>query len=219
MLLTATDEETGEGMSDQQLRDEVMTIFLAGHDTTAIALSWTWYLLSMHPDVARRLRAEVNTAVGDRPPTVADLPKLRYAEMVIQEAMRLYPPAWVMTRMPAADDAVGGYRIPARSVVFLSQYVTHRHPDFWEDPESFDPERFAPEAAAGRPRYAYFPFGGGPRQCIGNNFAMMEAQLILAMVVQAYRLDLVPGHPIAMQPLITLRPRHGILVRLVEHGG
>ena len=210
MLLHARDADSGESMNDHQLRDEVMTIFLAGHETTAVALTWTWYLLSRHPEIARRVRIELAEVLGGRTPTVEDLPNLSYTRTVIDESMRLYPPAWIIARAPIADDEIRGYRIPAGSSIFISSYLTHRHPDFWENPEGFDPERFTPERSAGRPRYAYFPFGGGPRQCIGNGFALQEAQLILATVAQRYRLDLVPGHRVAMLPLITLRPRYGM---------
>lgn len=213
MLLKAQDADTGETMNDLQIRDEVMTIFIAGHETTAIALTWTFYLLSVHPEIARRHLAELEAVLRGRPPTVDDLPNLPYNRMVIEESMRLYPPAWVVARIPLKDDVIGGYRIPAGSGIFLSSYVTHRHPEFWENPEGFDPERFTPERSAGRPRFAYFPFGGGPRLCIGNNFAMLEAQLLLATIAQRYRLNLVPGHPVATLPLITLRARHGMKMR------
>ncbi len=214
MLLEARDEETGESMSDQQLRDEVMTIFLAGHETTANALAWTWYLLSKYPEAERRLEAELATVLGGRPPTFEDLPRLTYTRMVIDEALRLYPPAWMFAREAVQADEIGGYRIPAGARIMLSPYVAHRHPGFWDNPEGFDPERFTPERSEGRPRYAYFPFGGGPRRCIGEGFALMEAQLVLATVVQRHRLDLVPGHPVEPQPMATLRPRQGILVTL-----
>ena len=210
MLLHLQDEETGERMSDRQLRDEIITIFLAGHETTAVALSWTWYLLSKYPDCARLLRAELSEVLGGRPPTVQDLPRLKYTAMVLQEAMRLYPPFYGSARMPLADDEIGGYHIQAGRPVFITTFLTHRHPAFWVNPEGFDPERFSAEHSAGRPRYAYFPFLGGPRQCIGNSFAMMEMQLVLATVAQRYRLDLVPGHPIGFRPMITLRPRYGM---------
>jgi cytochrome P450 len=216
LLLLTRDEETGEGMSDQQLRDEVMTLLLAGHETTAAALSWTWYLLSLHPDVEFKLHAELAHGLGRRAPTFDDLPRLCYTTMVFEESMRLYPPAWGQPRQAIADDCVGGYHIPAGSIISLCQWVTHRHPDFWENPEQFDPERFTPERSADRPRFAYFPFGGGPRQCIGNNFAMMEAQLILATLAQRFSLDLVPRHPVEPDPTFTLRPRYGMLMTL--HG-
>lgn len=209
MLLAARDEN-GEAMDDRQLRDEVLTLILAGHETTAMALSWTWYLLSQHPEVERKLEAELREVLGGRPPTVADLKNLTYTGMVIDESMRLYPPVWAIGRSPIENDEIGGYPIPKRSMMVLSQYVTHRHPAFWENPERFDPERFSPENAQGRPRYAYFPFAGGPRQCVGNMFALTEANLVLATVAQRYRMRLVPNHPVELQPLVTLRPRYGI---------
>jgi cytochrome P450 len=214
MLLLTCDEETGEGMSDQQLRDEVITLLLAGHETTAAALSWIWYLLSLHPDIDCKLHAELAQVLGGRTPTFDDLPHLSYTAMVCKESMRLYPPAWGQPRQAIADDRVGGYHIPAGVIITLCQWVTHRHPDFWETPEQFDPERFTPERSANRPRFAYFPFGGGARQCIGNNFAMMEAQLILATLAQRFRLDLVPKHPVEPDPTFTLRPRYGVLMTL-----
>ena len=213
MLMDARDEETGEGMTDQQLRDEVLTIFLAGHETTANALAWTFYLLSKHPDAARRMHAELADVLGGRPPEIADLGKLVYTTAVLKESMRLYPPAWLIGRRVVEADVVDGYELPVDSIAFVSPYVTHRHPAFWQNPEGFDPERFLPERAAEIPRYAYFPFGAGPRICIGQGFAMIEAQLLLGTLCQKLRLDLVPGHPIVPQPSITLRPKHGILVR------
>lgn len=214
MLLSARDEETGEGMGDRQLRDEVLTLLLAGHETTAAALTWTWYLLAQHPEVERRLHAELDTVLGGRLPTALDLDALPYTRMVIQETMRLYPPAFGFTRFAIAPDEIGGYLLPANSVVFLSAYCTHRHPAFWQEPDVFDPERFTPEHSAGRPRFAYFPFGGGPRQCIGNAFAMMEAHLVLATVAQRYSLHLVPGYRVEPQVQLTLRPRSGLPMTL-----
>ena len=214
MLLLARDEATGEGMSDQQLRHETITLLLAGHETTGNALTWVWYLLSQYPSVESKLRAELAQTLQGKVPSLQDLSNLQYTRMVIQEAMRLYPPIWAIERRAISDDEIGGYHIPADSMVVISPYVIHRHPDFWINPEQFDPERFSPERTADRPRYAYVPFGAGPRLCIGNNFAMLEAQLVTAMVAQAYRLRLVPGHPVKPQPGITLRTRHGLLMTL-----
>jgi cytochrome P450 len=214
MLLAARDEETGEGLSDKELRDEVQTFLGAGNETTAVTLAWAWYLLSRHPEVDRQLRAELSTVLGDRVPTFADLPQLQYTRMIIDETLRLYPPAWAMLRSTIGEDEIGGYHIPAKALVILSPYVTQRRTDFWQNPEGFDPERFTPECSASRPRYAYFPFGGGPRQCIGNEFALMEATLVLATVAQRYRLHLVPGHPVEPYPIFTLRPRQGVLMTL-----
>jgi cytochrome P450 len=216
MLLAARDEETGEGLSDQQLRDEVMTLLLAGHETTAMALSWTFYLLSLHPGARRTLERELDAASagagGAGAARAEDLQRLRYTRMVLDEALRLYPPAWVVTRSADVDDEIGGFAIPAGSRVLVSPYVTQHDPALWDDPEGFDPERFAPEAQEGRPRYAYFPFGGGPHLCIGAGFAIMEAAIVLATVARRVRLDLEPGRPVAMEPLVTLRPTPGIWV-------
>jgi cytochrome P450 len=213
-LVELRDEETGEGMSDRQLRDEVMTLLLAGHETTANALAWTWHLLGRHPAAAERLRAELAAVLGRRMPTVADLPQLPWTRMVLEEAMRLYPPAWLISRAAMEDDVIGGYHVPRGATVILSPWVTHRHPDLWDDPERFDPERFAPARVAARPRFAYFPFGGGPRLCIGSGFAMTEAQLVLASVASRYRLEPVPGHEPRLEPLVTLRPRDGLPMRV-----
>ena len=214
MLMAARDDETGEQMSDRQLRDEAMTMLIAGHETTALVLSFTWYLLSLHPDVERKLHEEVSRVLGDRCPSSEDLPHLGYTSLVVHEVMRLYPPAWFIARRAINEDTIGRQRIPAGSAVLLVPYLTHRHPAYWDNPEGFDPERFTPERSAGRPRFAYFPFAAGPRQCIGSNFAMMEAQLIVAMIVQRYRLRLVPGHRLELDASITLRPRHGITMTL-----
>jgi cytochrome P450 len=214
MLLSARDEETGEGMSDQQVRDEVMTLLLAGHETTAATLIWTWYLLSEHPEVEQRLHEEVDRVLGGQHPTVERLGDLPYTRNVIQEAMRLYPPAFFIIRHAIADDEIGGYPVPANSLIFLMAHMVHRHPAFWEEPEHFDPDRFTPERSANRPRYAYIPFGGGPRLCIGNSLAMMEAQLVLATVAQRYCLRLVPGHPVEPHVLVTPHPRHGLPMTL-----
>ncbi len=214
MFMNATDADTGEQMDDAQLRDEVMTIFLAGHETTANALSWTFYLLSKNPEWARRVRAEVLEVLGDRSPTAEDVKGLELCKRVLQESMRLYPPAWMTARSPNEDTTLGGYHIPKESLVLASPWVVGRHPAHWTNPEGFDPDRFLPERSEGRHRFAYFPFGGGPRICIGNNFAMMEAQLILATVLRDWNLDLVSGHPIELDPVVTLRPKHGLRMRL-----
>jgi cytochrome P450 len=218
MLLLAQDAEGGGGMSDEQLRDEAMTLFLAGHETTANLLTWTWYLLSQHPDVERRLHAEVDAVLAEpdggapdgRLPSAADLARLPYARMVLAESMRLYPPAWIVGRRAVEPVELGDYAIPARTIVLLSQYVTHRDARWFPEPERFDPERWVPEAAAARPRFSYFPFGGGARVCIGEQFAWMEGTLLLATLARRWRLRLAPGHPIALQPIITLRPKHGM---------
>lgn len=211
-LLQARDPESGAPMSERQLHDEVLTIFFAGHETTAQALTWAWYLLSAHPDAEAKLRAEVDSVLGTRVPVAEDLERLVYTRMVVDEAMRLYPPVWVFVREALGDDELGGYHIPQGSMILLSQYITHRHPAMWQEPEKFDPMRFAPERAEKRPRYAYFPFGGGPRICLGNSFALQEAALALAMVSQHYRLRLVPGAEIKPRMRGTLRPDGPVLM-------
>ena len=214
MLMLAQDEETGERMDDQQLLDEVKTMILAGHETTANALTWTWYLLAQHPAVEAKLATELAEVLAGRVPAVTDLPRLSYTQMVIHEAIRLYPPAWIFLRHAIQDDMIGGYCIPAGSAVAVSPYVMHRHPAFWEEPETFMPERFTPERTSARHRFAYIPFAAGPRQCIGNTFALTEAQLVLAMVAQRYRLRLLPDRPVVPETTITLRPRSGVHVTL-----
>jgi cytochrome P450 len=195
-------------MTDAQVRDEAVTIFLAGHETTANALTWTWYLLSQNPEAEARLHAEVDALGG--PPGLADLPKLAWTERVFAESMRLYPPAWIIGRRAMTDYEVGGYIIPRDSIVVCSQWVTHRDPRFFPDPERFDPERFRPEAKEARPKFSYFPFGGGPRVCIGEGFAWMEGVLLLASIARRWRMRLSPGHRVVPAPSITLRPRHGM---------
>jgi cytochrome P450 len=218
MLLEARDDVTGERMDDRQLRDEVMTMFLAGHETTSNALTWTFYLLSRFPSIARALHDEACAVLGDRPATAEDLPKLDLARRVLQEAMRLYPPVWIMGRSPSEDVEIGGFDVRARSLVFISQWVTHRHPAFWEDPEGFDPDRWLPERAKSMHRHQYFPFAAGPRMCIGAGFAMMEGQLVLATIARRFRLDLVSGRRVEPEPLITLRPRDGVHATLHRLG-
>jgi cytochrome P450 len=192
------------------LRDQVVTIFLAGYETIANALSWTWYLLSQNPPAEARFHAEVDEVLAGRLPTVDDLPLLRYTEMVLAESMRLYPPAWAMGRRALRDFALGPYWLPARTAVLMSQYVMHRDPRYYPDPLRFDPERFMPQAKARRPKLAYFPFGAGPRQCIGESFAWMEGVLALATIGQKWKLRLQPGQKVEPQPLITLRPKYGL---------
>ena len=213
MLVDARDED-GARLTDKQVRDETISFFIAGHATIASALTWTWYLLSTHPESWRRLRAEVEEVLGGRPPGAADLPRLRYAGMVVQEAMRLYPPVYLLLRRALADDEVGGYRIPAGADIALCPYVTHRHPAFWDNPEGFDPERFAPELAGRRRRMAFFPFSGGPRRCIGEGYAQLQLPLVVAMVSQRYRLSLLPARPAEVGVAVTLRPRVPMLMRV-----
>jgi cytochrome P450 len=203
-------------MGDRQLRDEAMTLFLAGHETTALTLAHTLYLLATHPEVERRLHDELASVVGDRLPTADDARALPYAERVLKESMRLYPPAWTTGREAAEDVDVGGYRIPKGSQILASQWVVHRDPRWFPEPERFDPDRWSPERAAQIPRYAYFPFGGGPRVCIGNHFAMLEATLMLAVIVGRWRLELLPGQRLAFKPSVTLRQAGpGLRVTLV----
>lgn len=217
MLLAARDEEADvagqhTGMSDEQLRDEVITIFLAGYETVANALTWTWYLLSQNPEAEARMFAEIKAVLGSgdagRLPTLEDLPRLRYTEMVFAESMRLYPPAWAMGRQSTKEVEIGPYRFPAGTYFFFSQYILQRDPKLYPDPLRFDPERFTPEQKAARPRFAYFPFGGGNRQCIGEAFAWMEGVLSLATIAQKWCLQFVPGQRVALQPKITLRPKY-----------
>jgi cytochrome P450 len=209
-LIAARDEETGGGMSAEEVRNQVVTIFMAGHETTAQALTWTWYLLSQHPAVEAKLHAELGAVLGGRTPRHEQLGQLPYTRMVIEEAMRLYPPAHTLSRTAMGEDEVLGRRIPKGAQIMIVPWLLHRNPRLWQDPERFDPERFAPDRAASRLRFAYIPFGAGPRICIGAAFAMAEAMLILTTVAQRYRLRLKPGFPVEPQGLITLRPRHGM---------
>jgi cytochrome P450 len=215
MLLLATDSEgDGGGMSDLQLRDETMTIFLAGHETTANALAWTWYALARNPHIERELHRELDEVLGGRPPTPADYPRLPYTEMVLAESMRLFPPAWGIGRYATSDVQVGEWEVPRKALVVVSQWITHRDPRFWPDPERFDPLRFTPEAKAARPKMAYFPFGAGPRICIGESFAWMEGVLLLATIAQRWRFEKGPDvDPVA---LITLRPKTPMLMRAIR---
>jgi cytochrome P450 len=214
LLMRATDEQTGEAMSDKHLRDESMTALIAGHETVASALAWTWDLLARNPEAEAKLHAELARELGGRTPTADDLPKLKYTEMVFQEAMRLYPPAWIISRKALDDDEIDGYRIPKGALVVTSPYVTQRMPDLWPEPETFRPERFSAEEAQGRHRYAYYPFGGGPRLCIGNGFAMVEAAIIIAAVAQRFTLKNASDQPAAVEPGVTLRPKHGLEMRI-----
>ena len=216
MLIAARDEDGGGAasskMSAKELRDEVLTIFLAGYETVANALSWTWLLLGQNPEAEARLHIELDSVLEGRLPTLEDTLRLPYTEMVMAEAMRLYPPAWAMGRMATEDVEIGPYRFPKGSFLFFSQYIVQRDPQYFPDPLAFRPERFTFEARASRPRFAYFPFGGGGRQCIGESFAWMEAVLVLATLAQRWQLKIVDEQQIALQPKITLRPKFGIQV-------
>jgi cytochrome P450 len=218
LLLTARDDD-GNSMSDQQLRDEVITLLLAGHETTALNLSWAWYLLAQHPDVEEKLHAELDGVLGGRSPSASDLPKLPYTDKVIRETLRLYPPAWRVFRRTEQPFQVGDYLLPAGSNIVLSQWVTQRDPRWFSEPERFQPDRWSEEAVATLPRFAYFPFGGGPRVCIGAGFAMMEATLLLATIAQQFRMRLAPNQRIKPLASITLRPKDGIHVELRERAG
>ena len=212
MLIAARDEGSGLALTSQELRDEVLTIFLAGYETVANALAWTWLLLGQNPEAEATLRAELDAALADRLPTLEDLPRLPYAEMVLAESMRLYPPAWAMGRQATEAVAIGPYRFPKGTYLFFSQYIVQRDPTWFPDPLVFRPERFTAEAKALRPKFAYFPFGGGGRQCIGESFAWMEAILVLATIAQRWSFELVADQAIALQPKITLRPKFGVQV-------
>ena len=215
-MLMLAEDESGERMTDRQLRDEVMTLFLAGHETTANALSWTFWLLALNVEAEVKLAEELERVLGGRVPTVADLSGLPYVERVVKEAMRLYPPAWVMGREAIGECEVGGYRMPAGTTALMSQWVVHRDPRYHDDPERFDPDRWTAEYEKELPRFAYFPFGGGPRQCIGAGFAMTEARLILAAVAQRFRMELATGQRVEPYPSVTLRPKEGIRMSLAK---
>ncbi len=213
MLLHAQDED-GSRMTDRQLRDEAFTLFLAGHETTASTLSWTWWLLARNPAVEAKLHAELDSVLGDRAPTFDDLPRLAYTGHVITESLRLYPAAWGMARLVVEDHEIAGYPVTKGMGVAMAQWVVHRDPRWYDSPEEFRPERWEDDLLKRLPRFAYFPFGGGPRQCIGNSFALMEATLILATIARKFRLRLVANHPVVPLASITLRPRHGVRVTL-----
>ena len=196
------------------MRDQVISVITAGHQTTAIALTWVFYLLSKTPAVERRFHEEIDRVLGGRRPNLSDLDSLVYTRAVFEETMRLYPPVWTMSRVAAADDEIGSLKIPAGTSVMLSPYAVHRHPRYWDNPEGFDPERFLETNDVARVRYSYLPFGGGTRTCMGARFATMEAVIALSMLVQRYRLEMVPGHPVEPDPMVTLRPRYGMKMRL-----
>jgi cytochrome P450 len=213
-LIAARDSQPHDGMTAQEVRANIVTVFMAGHETTAQALSWTWYLLSQHPEAEVRLHDELAVVLAGRAPRHEDLANLRYTRMVIEESLRLYPPAHTLAHQSVAADEVLGHRIPAGATVLIVPWLLHRKPSLWERPDRFEPERFAPERSAARPRFAYIPFGAGPRVCIGAAFAMQEALIILATIAQRYRLHLKPGYPVEPQGLITLRPRYGLRMLL-----
>ncbi len=209
-LLTARDEN-GQGLDEHQVRDEVITLLIAGHETVASALTWTWYLLSLNAEIRSQMEGEASRVLDGRMPQPADLPRLEITRSIFMEALRLYPPAWLITRTSIAEDEIMGFRIPARALIILSPYTLHRHAQFWSQPEEFNPDRFISE---NQTRYSYIPFGGGPHLCIGNNFAMIEAQLILAITSQRFRFNLQPGSRVEAEPLVTLRPKYGLPVQV-----
>ncbi len=215
MLLSAQDTD-GSGMTDRQVRDEAMTLFLAGHETTANALTFMWYLLGRHPEVEARLHQEVDQVLGDRSPSFDDLPRLPYTRRIMSEAMRLYPPAWVVGRMALNDYQVGDFVVPAGAGILASQWVMHHDARYYPDPYHFDPERWTPEAEASRPKFSYFPFGGGPRMCIGEQFAWTEGVIVMASLARRWQLRPVLERPIELSPLITLRPRGGLAMTLAR---
>ncbi len=216
MLLGVCYENTGKGMTDQQLRDESLILFLAGHETSANALTWMWYLLSQHPEIEAKILEETNQVLQNRQVVFTDIPYLQYSKKVLQETMRLYPPAWIMDRVPLEDDQLGEFDLPKGTIVNLFIYGTHRNPTYWENPEEFNPERFTKEAIKQRPAFSYFPFGGGPRLCIGQQFAYIEMQLVLAEMIRKFRIKVVDNQEVEIFPLVTLRPKNGIKVRLEE---
>lgn len=218
MLLNVRYEDTGEGMTEQQLRDESLILFVAGHETSANALAWTWYLLGQHPDIEAKVLKESQEVLKNRLTTFADIPQLSYSKQVLQEVMRLYPPAWIMDRVPLEDDKLGDFDLPKETIVNLFVYGAHHNPKYWKNPEQFDPERFTKKALKKRPSFSYFPFGGGPRLCIGQQFAYMEMQLVLAELIRNFEIEWLTKEKIDILPLVTLRPKSEMWVRLKERG-
>jgi cytochrome P450 len=218
-VLLRLQQEQGGKLTDDMIRDNVLNLFLAGHETSANGLTWCWYLLARHPEVQDRLHAELDRVLAGRPPTAEDVPALAYTEQTFAEALRLYPPVWTIVRTSRADCAVAGYRVREGTTVLMSQYVVQRDPRFYVEPERFNPEHMSHEARAARPRFAYFPFGGGPRQCIGESFAWLEAILVLATLAQQWRVCLASDAPVMPEPRSTLRPKGGMPLRLERRGG
>ncbi|MFI2652155.1 cytochrome P450 [Micromonospora fulviviridis] len=213
-LIVSAAGESDPRVGRDRLRDELVTLLLAGHETTASTLGWTLHLIEQRPDVRERLREEANRVLGGRLPTYVDLHGLRYTTMVVQEAMRLYPPVWLLPRIAIDADVVGGYSVPAGADVVILPYTLHRHPEFWSRPDRFDPDRFDPARSRGRPRYAYIPFGAGPRVCVGSNLGLLEAVFVLAMMAREFRLATVPGHQVVPEPMLSLRIRGGLPMRV-----
>ena len=216
-LMAERDEDTGESMSNLQLRDHMMTFLFAGHETTACSLTWCFYLISQHPEVEEKMRAEIKAVLGERDPQYADIAKLEYVTMVYQEALRLYPPAWILARQPIAADEIAGKKIPKNCNILLSIWEIHRHPQFWEEPHKFDPQRFAPQNSKKRHRFAFLPFGAGPRICSGARLSMIEGVIILAMFLQNHRCCVVPQQKIEVETTITARPRYGIVMEMERY--
>ena len=214
MLMSARDEDTGEGMSDKQLQNEVITLLVAGHETAASSLAWTWYLLAEHLDIAENLQDELQAVLNGSNPSFEKLPQLEYTRRIFDETLRLYPPAWGIVRTPKKDDEINGYPIPKNSIMTVGAFMIHRHPEFWESPDKFNPDNFSRDKINQRPKFAYFPFGGGKRICIGQNFALMEATIIIALISQRFRLELLPNQNIEIDPTFTLRPKNGIKVKV-----
>ncbi|HLX48015.1 MAG TPA: cytochrome P450 [Streptosporangiaceae bacterium] len=218
-LLEAYRDEPDEALRRRRLRDELLTLLLAGHETTASTLSWMWYLIDAHPEVAERMREEAVGVLGDRTPRYEHLHGLHYTNMVIQETMRLYPPVWALTRRAVEADEIGGYRVPAGADIMISPYTLHRHPGYWPDPQGFDPQRFDPARTAASHRYAYIPFGAGPRVCVGSHLGMMEATFVAAMVARRFRLELVPGRAVKAEAMLSLRVQGGLPMLVRPAGG
>jgi len=215
MLLDARYEDSGLGMNERQLLDETTILLVAGHETSVCALSWTWQLLGQHPEVVERLREELQEVLGEREPTFEDLPRLRYTQQVIEESLRLYPPAWITDRVALEDDEADGVPIPKGTTIIIYIYGAHRNPAVWDAPDRFDPDRFAPKKRKEQPAFSYLPFGGGPRLCIGNNFAMMEMQLVLAQMLRRFDIEAPAGQKVTPLPLITMRPREGVRMKFM----
>lgn len=213
MILSATDPDTGEGMTPAQLRDETTTLLVTGHESTANAAVWVFYELARNPDIEAKVRDEIERVCGDAPPSMDDMRQLTYQRMLIEEVMRLYPPAWTVSRTALEDDVIDGYHVPAGTNMMVSPYVIHRNPRYWPDPERLDPERFSAKAQEQRPKFAYIPFAGGPRNCIGMNFALMELHTVITMMLQAFRITLAPQPPIEREAILSIRPKDGILLR------
>lgn len=216
MLLDVQDEDTGERMSDQQLRDEVMTIFIAGNETSSNALTWTLYLLSQNPDIEKRFVQEIKERFTDKPITTQNIMEFHYSRMILEESMRLYPPAWIVGRRPLEDVEIEGYQIPKDTNILMPVFYLHKSPLYWQEPDKFDPERFAPETRNNIDRFVYLPFGGGPRMCIGNHFAMLEMQIVITMLYSRFTFEMQKDFAVELDPLITLRPKNGLMMKVTK---